>query len=204
MTKKPDRRINRTRQALQSALIELILEKGYDAVSVQDIVTRANIGRSTFYTHYSSRDAVFSDSFKSLEISLNMALQQDLENSRPAPSYPLPYIELLLHHIDKNRPLYRALAGQSGGALAAKHIRKILLGLVSRDISTRNLGVVLSKTTSDALTHYLVGAITDILTWWLDHKTKWQVAEVHSFLTMMITSNLESATKTGKRLTPLG
>jgi len=51
-SRKVDRRIQRTRQLLDDALIELILEKGYDKITVQNIVDQANVGRSTFFAHY--------------------------------------------------------------------------------------------------------------------------------------------------------
>jgi len=50
--KAEDRRVRRTRTLLQDALIALILEKGYEAVTVQDIIDRADVGRSTFYAHF--------------------------------------------------------------------------------------------------------------------------------------------------------
>src|SRR6266498_992647 len=50
--KTEDRRIQRTRALLLSALLDLIVERGYEDVSVQDIVDRANVGRSTFYKHF--------------------------------------------------------------------------------------------------------------------------------------------------------
>src|SRR3990172_2299341 len=56
---KTDRRIQRTREVLQKALIELISERGYDAITIQDIVDRANVGRTTFYLHYRSKDDLF-------------------------------------------------------------------------------------------------------------------------------------------------
>lgn len=49
---KADRRSERTRQLLNAALIELMLEQRYDEITVQDIIDRANIGRSTFYAHF--------------------------------------------------------------------------------------------------------------------------------------------------------
>ena len=47
-----DRRVQRTRHLLNEALMSLIMEKGYEAITVQDIIDRANLGRSTFYAHY--------------------------------------------------------------------------------------------------------------------------------------------------------
>jgi AcrR family transcriptional regulator len=56
---KTDRRVQRTREQLQKALIELIGERGYDAITIQEIVDRANLGRTTFYLHYNSKDDLF-------------------------------------------------------------------------------------------------------------------------------------------------
>src|SRR5258708_2647627 len=56
---KTDRRVERTQELLQTALIELIGECGYDAITIQDIVDRANVGRTTFYLHYTSKDELF-------------------------------------------------------------------------------------------------------------------------------------------------
>ena len=50
--KKVDRMINRTRRALREAMLSLILEKGYDSVTVDEIADRADVSRSTFYLHY--------------------------------------------------------------------------------------------------------------------------------------------------------
>jgi AcrR family transcriptional regulator len=51
-----DRRIQKTLQHLQTALVELISEKGYDDVTIQEILDRANVGRSTFYAHFENKD----------------------------------------------------------------------------------------------------------------------------------------------------
>jgi AcrR family transcriptional regulator len=54
-----DRRVRRTREMLQKALMELIGEHRYDAITIQDIVDRADIGRTTFYLHYNNKDELF-------------------------------------------------------------------------------------------------------------------------------------------------
>ena len=51
-----DRRVQRTRKLLQDALIDLVAEKGYVAVTIQEILDRANVGRSTFYAHFQDKD----------------------------------------------------------------------------------------------------------------------------------------------------
>jgi AcrR family transcriptional regulator len=62
--RKVDRRTERTRTALLSAFVELILSRGYEAVGVADIIRRANVGRSTFYLHYGRKDALLKESLK--------------------------------------------------------------------------------------------------------------------------------------------
>lgn len=56
---KTDRRVKRTRERLQKALIALIGEREYDAITIQDIVDRADVGRTTFCLHYNSKDDLF-------------------------------------------------------------------------------------------------------------------------------------------------
>ena len=53
-----DRRVARTRRLLQEALFELTAEKGYAAITVEDICRRADVGRSTFYTHYPDKGSL--------------------------------------------------------------------------------------------------------------------------------------------------
>lgn len=54
-----DRRTARTRQALETAFIELLREKHYDSIAIHEITDRANVGRSTFYLHYPSKLDLF-------------------------------------------------------------------------------------------------------------------------------------------------
>ena len=61
MARKDDRRVQRTRKILRESLLELILDQGYDDVSIQDITQRANLGRATFYLHYKEKDELLQD-----------------------------------------------------------------------------------------------------------------------------------------------
>ncbi len=56
---KVDRRIRRTRDTLGDALVQLIQEKPFDEITVQDVLDRACVGRTTFYTHYRDKDDLF-------------------------------------------------------------------------------------------------------------------------------------------------
>ena len=64
--KKLDRRVQRTRQLLQDALIAMVIEKGYDAVTIQDIIDRANVGRATFYAHFADKQTLLTSRLEDL------------------------------------------------------------------------------------------------------------------------------------------
>src|SRR5664279_2433284 len=61
---KRDRRIERTRQLLSKALMDLIVERGYESITIQDITDRANVSRTTFYLHFKDKDELL---FASME-----------------------------------------------------------------------------------------------------------------------------------------
>jgi AcrR family transcriptional regulator len=62
--RKPDRRTARTHAALMQAFIGLLLEEGYDAVTVERVCEKADIGRSTFYMHFAGKDDILRDAMK--------------------------------------------------------------------------------------------------------------------------------------------
>src|SRR5512133_339484 len=68
-----DRRTQRTQQALMDALLDLLKAKHYDAISVKDIIESANVGRSTFYAHYQTKDDLLRGAFERV---LDMLLDQ--------------------------------------------------------------------------------------------------------------------------------
>jgi AcrR family transcriptional regulator len=62
----PDRRTARSRRAITSAFVALVLERRYDAIRVGDIVEKADVGRSTFYEHFRSKDDLLRQSMEGL------------------------------------------------------------------------------------------------------------------------------------------
>lgn len=104
---KDDRRTQKTKKYLATALVELIVEKGYDAVTVQDIIDRANVGRSTFYSHYESKEQLLVG---------NVNFQQaliDTPSHDPA-NYPMGVnLDYLFNHTKEHLHLTKAMSGKS-------------------------------------------------------------------------------------------
>ena len=73
-----DRRIQRTQQLLRGALLSLIQEKGFEGLSVQDIIDRANVGRATFYAHFDNKEDLLASGIEGLKASLKERQRQAL------------------------------------------------------------------------------------------------------------------------------
>mgnify|MGYP002621516089 FL=1 len=161
-----DRRIARTRAGLQHALIALILEKSYEAITVDEICARANVGRSTFYLHYASKDALKRSGFDHLRQELAARQQQVLADSGVTErlGFGLALFEHAREHID----LYRALVGGKGGTIAITEIRELLAVFIRKEIRAVSNGRTALAVPSDLVVEYLVGAYVSVLTWWLD------------------------------------
>jgi AcrR family transcriptional regulator len=84
----PDRRVRRTSHALTQALVDLMLEKRYDAITIQDLLDRADVGRSTFYSHYRGKDDLLLRSFGRMLELLDGMLQSGSDGARRLDATP--------------------------------------------------------------------------------------------------------------------
>ena len=168
-----DRRVARTQAALQHALTSLILKKGYEAITVGDICAAANVGRSTFYSHYTSKDDL-----KQSELVAHLGkLFADRHKTAPATygdanhailAFSLGMFEHARDHID----LYRALAGGRGGAVALGTIRRMVSDVVRRELAKTGARHTSDAETPEFIVQYVASAYMAILTWWLDGGAK--------------------------------
>lgn len=111
--RKPDRRIQRTRHLLREALMALIAEKGYDALTVQDVTDRANIARTTFYLHYKDIDDLLFSSMAEMYEELFTQWMQ----AAPAllTSEGTAYSEVMdFQHVARYAPFYRVMLSERG------------------------------------------------------------------------------------------
>jgi AcrR family transcriptional regulator len=167
-----DRRIPRTRAMLQHALNSLILKKGYEAITIKDICDAANVGRSTFYAHYTSKDDLKRSGFEPLRRQL-VARQKEAHLSvRDNKGRSLAFSLTMFEHARDHRDHYRTLVGGRGGTVSLRTIRNILSDLVRSE-----LAVTVEKKSQDVISRdfvvqYVVGAYMAVLTWWLDGGAK--------------------------------
>lgn len=164
-----DRRVQRSRALLQQALIDLIGERRYADITVQDIADRANVGRTTFYLHFTSKDDLFLSCHEAIISEFQLGSRPRHPFSRDellGPEAP-PSLIATYQHLhdawDRLVPVFRS----KDGALILRRIRDTS----AQQIET-NLRSAFARTEStiplDVLTHYLAGAQLALVQWWLE------------------------------------
>ena len=172
---RPDRRVGKTRKALKEALTDLILEKGYEGVTVQDIIDRADVGRSTFYAHFIDKD------------DLLMAILADLEMPGLDPSSWKPddpafgWTLALFRHFGSVKRLFKAVASSQSGSVARRMGRwrsdaspvKLAQAELSRLKAARKLDAFRLET----IVRFVVGTFIGFMDWWMREENEHLPAE---------------------------
>ena len=157
----PDRRGGKTRKALKEALTDLILEKGYEGVTVQDVIDRADVGRSTFYAHFVDKD------------DLLMAILADLDVPSPdasswkADDPAFGWTLALFRHFGSGRRLFKAVASSQSGALARRETTQRLEELARAELSRLKAARRLDAFRLELMVRFLVGTFIGFMDWWM-------------------------------------
>ena len=166
---KNDRRVQRTRELLQNALIELIGEQSYEVITIQDITDRANVGRTTFYLHYDSKDELFMDCHETIINEFDFGSLHPLSRAEMlSPEAPSGMALAFRHLGEVQALLYFVFKGKDSPLF----LRRI------RDLSAQEIEVNLRATFAgaesgiplDVLANYLAGAQLALVQWWLEKR----------------------------------
>jgi AcrR family transcriptional regulator len=161
-----DRRVRRTRRLLIEALIALIMEKGYSKITVQDILDRADIGRSTFYAHFRDREALLVACFDNVRDELRREI--DAHTPSASPPDPARPAAAIFAHAQRRRPVYRALCGKQGGAIVVEHLHGLVRGLLEDHLQP-HLAAAGSGMPVEVVAEFHASATIGLLSWWVEH-----------------------------------
>lgn len=184
--RKPDARARRTRDRLGNAFVALIHEKPIDAVTVQDVLDRARIGRSTFYLHFRDKnDLLLSQLEKFLEI-----VSTDLI-VRKEPSQRVVPVAEMFSHIGSQGPLYRILA--DAGRLNDFYdlAQTYFARGIERRLKDLKRVAHISPPELTARSQALAGSLLSLLRWWLDRGAKEPPAEMDALFHRMVWNGLK-------------
>jgi AcrR family transcriptional regulator len=190
--KKEDRRIGRTRRLMHEALMSLIVEQGYENITVQDILDRADVGRSTFYTHFRDKDELLLSSFDHLRTLFEQQQQAILVSRRSGNSPEVNFILEIFRHTGEHYQLYKAIAGKQSGEMILKYLQRYLRNLLNGPLTelmkNRKPPVPIEITT-----HYLVSTLISLMTWWLDNNMPHSPETMDEIFRTLTTPGLEAA-----------
>jgi AcrR family transcriptional regulator len=181
----PDRRVRRTRQALRDALIDLIVERGYPRVTVQDVIDRADVGRSTFYSHYRDKDDLL---LSSLDEQIRAAFTSDVGGVDASPSL------WVFTHAASHADLYRALIRRRGGwTIVRRQMEETLAEMYERQLPDPPADTPVPRR---AAARFLAGALVALTAWWLDEGMPLDPASMDDvFRTLATKGAVEDATR---------
>jgi AcrR family transcriptional regulator len=160
-----DRRVQRTLQMLSDALFALIVERGYETITVQDITERANIGRATFYLHYHDKEQLLEESM--------LGLFDDLtKHVELAPNFPETYQSLSIHvfqHVAERHKLYHALFQEGGPPSIVVRMQRWLASLIQHRVLKSRIEQSTNEVDAELLAMHCAGSLLALVMWWLYH-----------------------------------
>jgi AcrR family transcriptional regulator len=158
---KQDRRSQRTRQLVTSAMMELLAEKRYEAITIQDILDRAGIGRTTFYTHYFDKEDVHA----SMMEQMLERMTQELPTRHPGQAI-VPSLELF-RHIQQDHKHFQAIAGGPTAESLWETMQIALGKTIEQGLQSARKDKKQPTLPVNVVSAYLSGAFLSLLKWWL-------------------------------------
>ena len=196
-TQKPkmDRRVQRTLQSLRTALLELIKEKAYDDISIEEITERANVGRATFYLHYKDKEDLLMEEFSAImneraqtlsEIPFSVWLQVSEE---PKKNKSLQPLLLVFEHIHEHSELYYLLLKSANSSRLIERIRKVsteaIVKFVEAKMQTDPIPP-LSEVPIEFFAAFFSGALLSVVNWWIMEDMRHSPQEVSNMFRSLV------------------
>ncbi|GAB4549125.1 MAG: TetR/AcrR family transcriptional regulator [Anaerolineae bacterium] len=179
-----DRRVQRTRAALAQAMLALIMDQPFEAITIQAIVDVANVARATFYMHYRSKEELLLDALNA-EI---RALADYLGHLREDSSRPVP-IRLLFEHVERRAPIYRLMLHGFGKTDFYLHLRDTIASYALMWFKRRRLSASLPL---EVIAVHFGGALLNLLHWWLHADNAYSPQQMEQICQQLIGEGVRS------------
>lgn len=186
--KREDRRSRRTRRTLGQALVALMLEKRYDTITVQEIIDKANVGRSTFYAHYLDKEDLLQSELS--ELLERMADHMDRVGGR---NRIIPSLELL-RHLRDSYPLVRALVRGRAIESVLKTMQAQLSHHVEARLAQRMPPGQAPALPLPVLAQHVAGTLLTLFQWWLDREMPESPEQIDEYFLQLVRPSVRAAT----------
>ena len=162
-SRRPDRRIERTMTALRDALMSLIIEKGYDAISIQDIADRANVARATFYLHFRDKDDLMFRSMRVIYDGIVARQPKDLTVEALADDSDF-------QHVAQYADFYGAMLSAKGSMGFLTRVRAYLQEELEKSMCQLIPADVTPRLPRPLIAAYCTGAQIGLIWWWVENR----------------------------------
>ena len=186
-----DRRVQKTRKLLQDALIELVAQKSYESVSIREILETANVGRSTFYSHFQDKDQLLHSILDRLDELFGQHEKQFLDAKKSFGNADIMNLThefsptlSLFQFVGQNHRFFKPMLGNRGYGIFAKpvydyvfaHVHGIFTKPAHNDmVANMHVSFKILRShekygslESEIAAHYFVSALMGILVWWVE------------------------------------
>ncbi|MDX2163718.1 MAG: TetR/AcrR family transcriptional regulator [bacterium] len=175
-----DPRVRRTLKLLGDTLIALIEEKGYDAVTIQDITDRAQVSRTTFYLHFRDKDELLFENMRAIYDDL-ATISVKVDFNDPAAVEAALCEPTDFEHVQKYVSFYRVMLSDKGSMTFYLRVMEYLATVMSATMidgmDERRLRIPLPL-----LAHMAAGAEIGLIMWWINHDLPYTPAQMARFL----------------------
>jgi AcrR family transcriptional regulator len=185
--KTSDRRTRRTRHKVSGALVDLIKEKRFDDITVQNLIDRAGVGRSTFYTHFRDKEDAFENQWQQF----NGLLAQQIKWDKAGKDSFFP-VTFFFQHLQEAQSFYRGLE-RSGKVDAifksgVEYLSHNIEGALRTKFKPQQIAIPVP-----VLSHYLANELFGLLKWWLDGGMPYTPEAMDEMFHRLVNPTIESA-----------
>ena len=184
-----DRRVQKTQALLRKALVSLMHEKPYDAIAVTEILERADVGRSTFYTHFRDKDELLTSGIHDMLRSVQSAAPPSLAKG---PERVIRFSRAIFEYHREHRRAGNARMGARGRAIIHEHLRRVLSELIADDVrkECKVRRKPAGRIPPDLLVQYVASTFILVLNWWAESRDPLPAEEVNDVFRELILPTL--------------
>jgi AcrR family transcriptional regulator len=183
-----DRRAARTRALLLQALPALMAERGFERLTIQNIIDRAGVGRATFYAHFENKEELLAASVGGLRAWLEAMRER-------APAQPFAFMRPFFEHLESHRAIYRTTFERESEVSVERLIRAMMRELVRAELTAKRTPRQ-DDAAIELATQFVVSTFWSVTVWWMGGGGALRPAEVDALFLRLAQPGLELALAT--------
>lgn len=174
-----DRRTRRTKNLIYNAFTELLLKEKYSKITIQEIIDLADIGRSTFYSHFETKDELL----KSMCTNIFDEMHTNY-NTESTGNYKLLLIDIL-YHIKKNERIIKGVFLSESGELFIKYFKNYFSNRIEQHLLA-GYDEKIAGIPKNFLVNHICGSFLEMVKWWISEDMKYTPEELTRYFISVI------------------